>query len=111
MFSGRHTLKVTDAGAIFIDRDADVFQIIIGYLRNGCRVPHIKDEFLKERFEIELDFWGLEDSMAKTRTQELGELFASEPDPIVTPAVIKMRKKAGALDLFEVMEQGKVEIK
>ena len=61
MFSGRHTLKVTDEGAIFIDRDADVFQIIVSYLRNGCKKPHIKDDFLKDRFEIELDYWGLED--------------------------------------------------
>lgn len=65
MFSGRHTLKLTNEGAIFIDRDADVFQIIIGYLRNGCWIPPIKDEFLRERFEVELDFWGLEDSESR----------------------------------------------
>ena len=84
MFSGRHTLKVTNDGAIFIDRDADVFQIIIGYLRNGCRVPPIRDEFLKERFEIELDFWGLEDSQTR-KLDALAKIFATHPNSVVQP--------------------------
>ena len=98
MFSGRHTLTVTEKGAIFIDRDADVFQIIIGYLRNGCRVPQITDEFLRERFEIELDFWGLEDSKTN-RLDQLAKIFNSTPNTIVTQKVIDIWTKAGSIDL------------
>lgn len=34
MFSGRHTLQMTD-GRIFIDRDSDLFGMVISYLRHG----------------------------------------------------------------------------
>ena len=98
MFSGRHTLKVTEQGAIFIDRDPDVFQIIISYLRNDCRVPRITDEFLRERFEIELDFWGLEDNKTR-RFGALSAIFNSTPDVIITQEVIDLWEKAGPVDL------------
>lgn len=109
MFSGRHTLKLTPEGAIFIDRDADVFQIIIGYLRNGCRIPPIKDEFLRERFEIELDFWGLEDSQAR-RFEALAAIFTTKPDSNVQPQVIEIWRKAGMLDLHEKIDDKTIKI-
>ena len=59
MFSGRHQLKALPNGAIFVDRDADVFEMVITYLRRGCKYPTIADQALKERFEDELDFWQL----------------------------------------------------
>ena len=39
MFSGRHTLRANKDGAIFIDRDADTFSLLITYLRNNCKMP------------------------------------------------------------------------
>lgn len=60
MFSGRHKLYRTSDGAVFIDRDAEVFSLVITYLRNGCRIPRIEDSFLRERFNLELDHWLIE---------------------------------------------------
>ena len=57
MFSGRHELKKLENGAIFVDRDADVFEMVITYLRRGCKYPSIADTSLAERFDDELDFW------------------------------------------------------
>ena len=56
MVSGRHKLNLKE-GAIFVDRDPDVFMLLIDYLRNDFHMPPIKDEFLKGRFEFELDHW------------------------------------------------------
>ena len=61
MFSGRHTLKIMENGAIFVDRDSDVFLMIISFLRNGCRIPIISDEYLRDRFKLELEYWNLEE--------------------------------------------------
>ena len=57
MFSRQSTLTFLENGTIFVDRDADVFAIVISYLRNGCKYPNIEDRLLNERFEQELDFW------------------------------------------------------
>ena len=70
MFSGRHTLNVQQNGAIFVDRDADVFLMVISFLRNGCRIPVIADEFLRERFKLELEYWNLEEPVHN----KIGEL-------------------------------------
>lgn len=59
MFSGRHTLK-KDNDAVFLDRDADVFSMVISYLRNGLSYPTVEEKVLRERFEKEIDFWMLE---------------------------------------------------
>ena len=58
MFSGRHELKKMN-GKVFIDRDADVFKEVISTLRNNMQIPVKMNEVLKEKFDKELDFWGL----------------------------------------------------
>ena len=60
MFSGRQKLIYLAHGAIFVDRDADVFSMVVSYLRNGCKYPVINDSVLHERFDAELEFWGLQ---------------------------------------------------
>ena len=65
MFSDRHSLKRTGDGTIFIDRDPEIFKLVIEYLRNGKK-PVILDREVRMRFERELDFWILVD-----RIQEL----------------------------------------
>ena len=60
MFSGRHSVKkVKDT--IFVDRDADVFSMVISYLRNGLKYPTIDDKVLNDRFRQELHYWMLEE--------------------------------------------------
>ena len=44
---------------IYINRDPVIFRYIILYLRNEGKLPIIQDNFTKELFEKELDFWGL----------------------------------------------------
>ena len=62
MFSGRHNLMYLENGAIFVDRDADVFSMVISYLRNGCKYPKITNPAMRERFEEELDYWCLQNT-------------------------------------------------
>ena len=77
MFSGRHELKKVN-GRVFIDRDADVFKMVISYLRNGKRIHAIADESLKERFEMELDYWNLdeEQKQKKLRAEKIIDMQA-----------------------------------
>ena len=49
MFSGRHELKKVN-GKIFLDRDPEVFKLVVSYLRNYQRLPEIEDKFLKQSF-------------------------------------------------------------
>lgn len=58
MFSGRHTLRTVN-GSVFIDRDADIFPMVVSYLRNGLSYPDIADSLLRERFTKELDYWSI----------------------------------------------------
>ena len=58
MFSGKHELNKVDGG-IYLDRDVDVFEMVISFLRNGFEYPLIDSELLRRRFEMELDHWGL----------------------------------------------------
>ena len=58
MFSGRHSLKMIE-GRIFVDRDADVFSMVISFLRNGLDYPQADEKCLMKRFNKELKFWGL----------------------------------------------------
>ena len=59
MFSGDTELPTLENGVVFVDRDAEPFQLIISYLRNDCEMPLIKDDELAERFKLEMKFWGL----------------------------------------------------
>ena len=47
---------------VFIDRDSDVFKLLITYLRNNFAIPPIQDVYTKKLFEIELDYWGVKSS-------------------------------------------------
>ena len=58
MFSGRHILKKLSDGKIFIDRDPNIFIILIKYLRSGCEYPFLADK-VDFDFNSELNFWGL----------------------------------------------------
>ena len=110
MFSGRHTLRANKDGAIFIDRDADSFSLLITYLRNNCKMPQIKEDYLREKFEIELDYWGIEDSN-QDKLNQLQEVFAEPPNEIVMPKVTGMWKQIGPWDLVADVESSKIKLK
>ena len=38
MFSGRHPLKKLN-GKVYLDRDPNIFKLLLNYLRNGLRYP------------------------------------------------------------------------
>ena len=76
MFSGRHKLKTID-GKIFVDRDTDVFRMVISYLRNNQQYPKIEDQKLNKLFYMELEFWGLDTSWIIF--EDLKVIFESEP--------------------------------
>jgi len=77
MFSGRHELKKMN-GRVFVDRDPDVFKMVISYLRNGKRIHAIQDLSIKERFEMELDYWNLdeEQKQKKLRAEKIIDMQA-----------------------------------
>ena len=98
MFSGRHTLTVLEGGAIFVDRDADVFQLVVSFLRNGCRIPVIADEFLRERFKLELEYWNL-DQPVDNKIGELRTIFTKLYRENTDTQVVAKWKKAGPFNL------------
>lgn len=98
MFSGRHTLKMMENGSIFVDRDADVFLMVISFLRNGCRIPVINDEFLRERFKLELEYWNLEEP-EYNKIGELRQLFTRLHIDDIEKDIEAKWKKAGPLNL------------
>ena len=59
MFSGDISLQRQEDGCYFIDRNPQVFAMVLDFLRNNCRIPVIKDEYLKESFDMELAYWNL----------------------------------------------------
>lgn len=98
MFSRHSTLTYLENGTIFVDRDADVFAIVISYLRNGCKYPTIEDRLLHERFEQELDFWQLR-SITNKNSHELNEIFKELFYDGIDEQVVAMWQKAGPLHL------------
>lgn len=57
MFSGNHPLK-THKGKVFIDRDGDIFCMLISYLRNN-KLPVFEDKAYENLFYEELNYWGI----------------------------------------------------
>jgi len=103
MFSGRHLLTKTKDGNFFIDRDPDVFSLLVSYLRNGCRIPPITDLSLLQRLEIELDFWllpptGNSDCSELQNQLKLDALFESEPRLNQDCVALKKWKELGPFD-------------
>ena len=77
MFSGRHELKKVD-DKIFVDRDPEVFNLLIQYLRNGCQRFEIESPSLNKRLDHEIEFW----DVGNTLIQKLVRMFKSPPNII-----------------------------
>ena len=59
-FSGSHQQKLTDEGRVFLDRDAEMFNYTLSYLRNDLYIAPFGSEFLQKQFEAELKYWKLD---------------------------------------------------
>jgi len=59
MFSGRYALKKDEDGSYFIDRNGQLFEPILEWLRNPVNVPQCKDDIEKELLIQEAHYYGL----------------------------------------------------
>ena len=66
IISGKHTTLKDESGNIFIDRDPDLFDQILLYLRSDVLKPTLFDE---------LEYYGLDDDKARRR---MGEKYYDE---------------------------------
>ena len=53
MFSGRHVINKKD-GIYFLDRDPEIFTLLISYMRNDFQVLPTENETLKKLLHAEL---------------------------------------------------------
>ena len=50
MFSERHEIQKTNKGRIYLDKDPDVFKLIVSYIDNGMKDFEIPNSDQKKRF-------------------------------------------------------------
>ena len=63
---------------------------------------------MKERFEIELDYWGLE--RKEDNQTRLNDILQKEPNSMVIKAAKNMWTKAKNWDLLADIEDGKISV-
>lgn len=87
---------------VFIDRDADVFSMVISYLRNDMWYPEIEDETLRKRFERELEFLLLKKQDSNSLI-ELQKVYEKEPRFLdqkqLMPAVMNRWRQLGPFEV------------
>ena len=57
MFEDLSKLDYKPDGSVFLDRDGDIFLLVINYLRNNCQTINFKDQNQNNDFVDELAFW------------------------------------------------------
>ena len=75
MFSGRHDVKKVN-GKIFVDRDPEVFKLLIQYLRNGCQRIELESPYQNKMLDAEIEYW----DVGNTLIQKLVRMFKSPPN-------------------------------
>eukprot|EP01116_Phalansterium_solitarium_P004676 TRINITY_DN15738_c0_g1_i1.p1 TRINITY_DN15738_c0_g1~~TRINITY_DN15738_c0_g1_i1.p1 ORF type:complete len:335 (+),score=120.07 TRINITY_DN15738_c0_g1_i1:146-1150(+) len=71
LFSGRHTLPKDSSGAVFVDRDGQLFRFVLNYLRTG-RAParHDMTPFEFEQLCCEADYFNLPGLLELLRSKD-----------------------------------------
>lgn len=82
---------------VFIDRDPDVFRLLISYLRNNESISEIQDAFLKGQLQKELEFWMIVEKQ-KTLSEILIRFFHSEP-ATSNEKILAQWRKLGPYDI------------
>ena len=100
MFSGRHILS-EEKGLVYLDRDPDIFRLVLNYLRNGRTWPTFEDMTQSSLFKQELDYWCLK----RTTQDKLQEIMDKRPEKrsnwnaIKTQEILRQFDQMGRLDL------------
>ena len=92
-------------GKVFLDRDADIFKMIIIFLRSGQKLPHIEDNFQRNLFEYELDYWNLPPLYSAMK--KLQYIFDHEPEQI-EQACLSTWKQLGPFNLLKLISEKKI---
>ena len=111
MFSGRHELyKVKDA--VFLDRNPEIFRLLLDLLRDKEDFPRIFDESKLLQLQQELNFWGLDNTSLSQNLEAVSSLkfiFNSVPN-LPQYIVNDMWRSQGAFDIEKYYREGKVKI-
>ena len=104
MFSGRHSLELKD-GNPYINRDAEIFNLLLSYLRNDMMKIKIQDPVKKQLFDQEVKFWGLFNIYNKI-DKRVAALMESIPKVNAkwSQNSLDVWKSLGPLDLNELHE-------
>jgi len=82
-------------GKVFLDRDPQIFYLMLNYLRNNRVKPQIEDNLVRRQLNQEIRYWGLNTT---DTYQYLQELLNSEPQGI-TEVTLNKWKEIGPLNL------------
>ena len=110
MFSGKHILDEID-GHPFLDRDPEIFKLIISYLRNDCLDLEIQDPLQKQLFDKELKFWDLNNIHNKL-DEKLITMMNSTPkiNEEWSHLSLVTWNRLGPLDLNEINENNPIDL-
>ena len=111
MFSNHVQIQCAKDGHPYLNRDPDIFKLLVNYLRNDSEEFPILDPTQQYLFDKELKFWGLNDITLKLE-KRLVEMMKSEPvlNPDGTQTPLEVWKKLGPLDLNEVHHNNPIDL-
>ena len=111
MFSGRHELLLAEDGHPYLNRDPEIFKLLVTNLRNNKEDFPISDPTQQHLFEKELKFWGLDD-ITLNLEKRLVEMMNSEPvlNPDWTQTPLEVWRRLGPLDLNEVHQNSPIHL-
>lgn len=57
LFSGKVDVNETNSGEVFLNRNPEIFMLMIDYLENGFKIGPIPDDHKMAQFKLELEHW------------------------------------------------------
>ena len=77
MFSEKFTVPTNEDGEVLMDRDPELFELLIGFLRLPERKEiYVKNEEIKQRLLAEFNYWCIEPPTIKTFADRINEFKA-----------------------------------